>query len=36
MPHEMIEDEKCRKNSLYGLILVSRGERSRWGMRPQK
>lgn len=26
MPHEMIEDEKYRKNGLYGLILVFRGK----------
>ena len=26
VPHEMSEDEKYRKNGLYGLILVLRGK----------
>ena len=26
VPHEMNEDEKCRKSRFYGLILVLRGK----------
>lgn len=31
MPHEMIDDEKCSKNRLYGLILVLKEKDCRQG-----